>query len=508
MTREVTSTQHSEPAYMSARQRARKNVSGENAARVIMGMDLMSEDAERRPSHGRQRSNAPRNNFSSPIEFFAGPRQPARQQTGVRRNPNGNQDSVGVMLRDEYFMMDHDASSANARRGARRSSSKYGARGSASGFSLMAYGLQARRGEGTARQKNALLQNRKSGFANGATSPYRCRDGLTNNCIVTAPEAPWRCGVRITHPQGPMDAPFFEDNDPRPPREVPAVTGKRHVKPPHKDAKMFGQVQPLKEGEEDYESSLPPCHKASNKANESVDVLNLYCYTPEELNEKPVPYKQLGPRTFSAPDMPPRKPAKIKSINTPAKQEHDVLGTGRWGVAEQPHPRGLARGLCRPPRDTANLFYGGTSDADETNSSPAHDSWSVGRGGTQSVRAGARQPRQVDSQRSTSITSSQGPRRVDVKGQSSCTGLSKKREDPVFDENYRPRVKVFRRYSGDVNLLRYYDPCVDPVPAAPPRRPYPRSNMESTLDDSNIPRNHGRARGEFCINSRSTLVIV
>ncbi|CAC9552789.1 conserved hypothetical protein [Leishmania infantum JPCM5] len=530
MTQETSPQRNSEPAGISPRQRARKNRSGENAARVIMGLDLASDSAERRPNPGRQHCAPPRNNFSSPREFFAGPSHPPRMFTGIRRYPNCNRDSVGTMLTDEYFMTSCDDSSITGRSGGalRRASSRslmYAASG--------AYGTQAKRGEGTSRQKKA---RKRGGSINGATALLRCRDGLTNNCIVTAPEAPWRCGVKITHPQGAMEAPYFEDNDPRPPRDAPPVTGKRHVPPPHKDAKMFGQVPPPQEGEEDlFQSTLPPCHKTSNKANESVDVLNLHSYTADELNEKPQPFKQLGPRKCSAPELPPRKPPVIKPINTPAKQEHDVLGTGRWGSPEKEQPRGLARGLCRPPHDTANLFHGGMPQPDEKAGSTCPQESVGSKGGSLSARTDSRQPRVIDSRRTGSRSGSvsartdqvyaiQGEphrasspgsrvaarpsRQVEAYHVDSRSRSPKKREDPVFDDSYRPHRYLFKKNAGNPNILHYYDPTIDPMPAAAPKRPIPRSNMESKLDDLNTPQVIGKARGEFYKNSRSSIALI
>ncbi|CBZ26445.1 conserved hypothetical protein [Leishmania mexicana MHOM/GT/2001/U1103] len=520
MTQETTPQQNGEPAGLSSRQRARKNRSGENAARVIRGLDLLSDSGERRPNTGRLHCPPPHNNFSSPREFFAGPSHPPRLFTGIRRYPNGNRDSVGAMLTDEYFMTNYDDSTITGRNGGalRRGSSRSPMRGGSG-----AYGSVAKRGEGALRQKKA---HRRANSINGATAQFRCRDGLTNNCIVTAPEAPWRCGVKITHPQGGMDAPYFEDNDPRPPRNVPPVTGKRHVPPPQKDAKMFGQVPPPKEGEDVFQSSLPPCHKTSNKANESVDVLNLHYYTADELNEKPHPVKQLGPRKCESQELPPRKPPVIKPINTPAKQEHDVLGTGRWGFPEKEHPRGLARGLCRPPHDTANLFYGGMLLADDNAGSARHQESVGSKPGSLSARTDQRHPRAMDSRRTRSPSGSVSARtdsRYPAQGSrvaahpsrqgeahhgSSRSSSPKKRADPVFDDNYRPHRMVFKKNAGDPNILHYYDPNIDSMPAAPPRRPIPRSNMESHLDDLNTPHTIGRARGEFCKNSRSTIALV
>jgi hypothetical protein len=473
---------HDAPEYVSARQRARNNTSGVNVSRVLRGQPPAREGDEVRPNTGRRHGNAPHDNYASPREFFSGPRQPPRQCTGIRRNPDANRDTVGLMLTDEYLMMNSGVNS-----GAARGGQSYGeaARGGQS------YGDAARRGQGASRARDAYKAHRAAATNAHPKQHGGYREGLTYNCIVTAPEKEWRSGVKITHPQEPMDAPYFEDTDPRPPRDSPAVTGKRHVRPPYKDAKMFGQVPPPKEGEEDaaFQSSLPPCRKTANKANESVDVLNLYCYSPEELREKPQPYKQLGPRKYVAPDMPPRKPPMIHPINTPAKREHDVLGTGRWGVPEKEHPRGLAKGSCRPPRDTANLFRGGVAPAEESEQPSYHS------------RPHHQQPQDDSSSRRGSRVVE--PFRVNLRG-----GSPKKRPDPVFTDADRPHKILSKKNAGSPDLLRYYDPNVDPKPApSPTRRNGQRANQETRELLPSEMRPSGKGRGAFSKNNRDSVVL-
>lgn len=485
---------HDAPEYVSARQRARNNTSGVNVSRVLRGQAPANESDEVRPNTGRRHGNAPHGNYASPREFYSGPRQPPRQSSGIRRNPEANRDTVGYMLTDEYLMMNSGVNGGSNTRGggaARPGSAPAG--GNANGQPArggQGYGAAAKRGQGTARARDAYNASRASNnqAVAAAHAPGGHREGLTYNCIVTAPEKEWRSGVKITHPAGGMDAPYFEDTDPRPARDAPAVTGKRHVRPPQKDAKMFGQVPPPKEGEEAeaIQSCLPPCRKSSNKANESVDVLNLYCYSPEELSEKPQPYKQLGPRKYVAPDMPPRRQPMIHPINTPAKQEHDVLGTGRWGIPEKEHPRGLARGACRPPRDTANLFRGGIAPAEE---SAPRSYQPAPRRGSVEAPSERRSSRQVE------------PFRVDLRG-----GSPKKRPDPVFTDADRPRKILSKRNAGSPDLLRYYDPNVDPKPAqSPPNRNGQRANQETRELTAAEKRPSGKGRGEFASNNRDTV---
>lgn len=493
---------HDAPEYVSARQRARNNTSGVNVSRVLRGQAPANEGDEVRPSTGRRHGAAPHANFSSPREFYSGPRQPPRQSSGIRRNPEANRDTVGLMLTDEYLMMNSGVNGGSNNRGAQARPATAGANGAAANSQParggQSYGAAAKRGQGSTRARDAYKASREDNnhAVSAAHAPGGHREGLTYNCIVTAPEKEWRSGVKITQPQGGMDAPYFEDTDPRPPRDAPAVTGKRHVRPPKKDAKMFGQVPPPKEGEEDLDiqSSLPPCRKTANKANESVDVLNLYCYSPEELSEKPQPYKQLGPRKYVAPDMPPRKQPMIHPINTPAKQEHDVLGTGRWGVPEKEQVRGLARGSCRPPRDTANLFRGGVARNEE--SEPQSNQSAPRRDAAREQPSERRNSERRDSRQVE-------PYRVDLRG-----GSPKKRPDPVFTEADRPHKVLSKKNAGSPDLLRYYDPNLDPKPAqSPPKRNGQRANQETHELTASEKRPSGKGRGEFRSNNRDSVVL-
>lgn len=493
---------------LSARQRARNNTSGINVSRVLRGQPPVHESDEAQPNGGRRRGNAPHDNYASPREFFSGPRQPPRQCSGIRRNPDANRDTVGLMLTDEYLMMNNGANPAAAGRPGYPRQGQSTADGQPTARGAQSYGIAARRGQGATRAREAAKAHKASTKNQAKRTPCSYHDGLTNNCIVTAPEKEWRSGVKITHPQSGMDAPYFEDNDPRPPRDPPAVTGKRHVRPPYKDAKMFGQVPPMTEEElaATFQSTLPPCHKTANRANESVDVLNLYCYSPEELSEKPQPHKQLGPRKYVAPDMPPRKPPMIQPINTPAKQEHDVLGTGRWGRPEKEHPRGLGRGLCRPPHDTANLFRGGVAPVESE--PPSHHS--VSR--RESVTSPDGRSQRRDSQRRDSLRPNSQrrdsqrqvqPFHVNLRG-----GHPKKRPDPVFTDADKPHKIMSKRNAGSPDLLRYYDPNVDPKPApSPTKRNGQRVNRETRELSPSEVRPTGKGRGEFCANGRDSVVL-
>lgn len=427
---------HDDQAYISARQRGKTNRSGANAAKVMRSYPPQEDPDAAHPASGRRHHGQP-GNFSSPTEFFGGPRDPPRTIRGIRRNPDGNRDTVGYCLTDEYLM----------RRGG-----PAGANGGAAEEEAPSYGATAARGGGAARAAAARAAAAKT--MHSGNGKYH-KDGLVNNCIVTAPEAPYRSGVRQTHQQTGMDAPYFEDTDPRPPRDKNPASGKRHVKSRAKESDIFRNPGPIAEGEDPADYMTQSRFKA-NRANESKDVLNLYCYSAEDLNEKPQPYKQLGPRKFVAPDMPPAKPPVIKPINTAAKQEHDVLGTGRWGIPEKERPHGLGRGSCRPPRDSANIF------------------------------APPRQPKSNDPWASAA-------------GTTGGAGKAKKRPDAVFPESSHIRTK---KQPGNGDILRYYDPAVDAAPASGPKRPASRSNIESRPEKEQP---SGRARGVYASHGQSSI---
>ncbi|CAD2213196.1 hypothetical protein AGDE_13701 [Angomonas deanei] len=293
---ETAAAQPAEKREMSVRQRGLASRNGAAAGSIIYGKPDPQASKEKK---AQPRRNPQASHYSSPSEFLGGPSKPGKVNTGIRRNENANKDSVGFMLTDEYFMS----------------------------------GAQNKRTD-----KPKVSRHNKS--------------AMTHGLQVTEEPPPFRSGCKITHVQGPMDCPYFEDNDPKPPRDEPAPTGKRHVKPRrNKDDQIF-----LEPGSPDAKP-LPKTNRTC-KANKSVDVTNLSRYTAEELKEAPERQTVLGPRKFVAPDMPPAKPPAIKPINTAAKQDHDVLGDGRFGKPEEAKPAGKGQGSCRPPKQQANLFAG------------------------------------------------------------------------------------------------------------------------------------------------------
>lgn len=96
-------------------------------------------------------------------------------------------------------------------------------------------------------------------------------------------------------------------------------------------------------------------HTRRNRANESVDVLNLGQYTCKQLNEHERKI-MLGPREIIPCPLPPRQRSIIARVKTHANETHDVLGTG-FGVKEAEVVHRKNPGLSAPRRCNAvNIF--------------------------------------------------------------------------------------------------------------------------------------------------------
>lgn len=94
----------------------------------------------------------------------------------------------------------------------------------------------------------------------------------------------------------------------------------------------------------------------ANKSNKSVDVLHLYKYSEGEIKERPFLSRHCKITRYVAPDMPPARRPIIRRVKVTAKDEHDVLGTGRFGKPEKTQPTGLAKGINHPPKVSPNIF--------------------------------------------------------------------------------------------------------------------------------------------------------
>lgn len=279
---------------MSHRNRARANRSGADCAAAMRGHPNpnAAEEVQQPPRRPARKDG----NFANHMEFLAGPQKPGKIQRGVRRSDVHEVDHVGHMLTDEFLM-----SGSNTK--------------------------------------------------TKAEIPKQARTHLTFACYPTEEPPAYRPTLNMDHtPARNLDAPYFEVNDPKPPREAAPVSGRKQVKQIHKANKVI-----IAPGEKDpnYDYSTRTAHK--NKANESVNVTNLGIYTPEQLNEMQPTQRHLGVPAFIAPDMPPRRRPAFHQVKTSAKDEHDVLGTGRCGHPETEKSVGKAHGTCKPPRES-NIF--------------------------------------------------------------------------------------------------------------------------------------------------------
>ncbi|EPY16443.1 hypothetical protein STCU_11258 [Strigomonas culicis] len=286
--------------FMSARQRGVKSRSGVEASKLMRTAQPQTEEEERRPV---RRNPQVTGHFSSASDFHAGPRKAGNINKGIRRFQASDEDHVGYMMTDEFAMSNAGAVKAKIR-------------------------------------------------------PHD-RSALNAGCGVMTEEAAFRPGHRITHPEAPMDAPFFEDNNPKGPRDAEAPAGKRRVKPPVKEQASLIRPQPV--DADDAAAVQTHSITRSYKSNKSRNVMTLAKYTGEELNEAPQRELVLGPRKFVAPDVPPLRNPTLRQINTHAKDEHDVLCNGRFGKPEPVAPQGKAHGSCRPLKQQANIFAGCTT---------------------------------------------------------------------------------------------------------------------------------------------------
>lgn len=391
-----------QPHDITARQRGRADRSGKGASSAMYGKG--TEPEQQVVKHTTP--NPRKDNYKNPSEFYAGPTK-AGKIHGVRRNESADKDTVAFLLTDEGLMTgDPNAPPTRSGRFSHRHGGGYG--GAAGGKS-------------------------------SKVAPAE-RENLNHACAPTVDEPAWRPGVKMTHCSGGMDAPYFEEMDPKPAREVPPPSGRRHLKPfPHKNNNFI--IDPTKPMTAEEIDNYPSMSHKTNKANESVNVLCLNRYTPAQLNEPPQPKIHLGPRKWTAPDMPPKPKPHFANTKSRAKDEHDVLGTGRWGTAEVPRPEGVGKGACRPKHDTANLFGG--------------------------------DPRQM------------------------------RRRSWVPPNEVHPLTAQQRKRAGQPNLLKYYDPGLDGAMAQPAQKPHGNRSNEESKGEAAAYR-AGRAPGAFSKNGHST----
>lgn len=257
--------------------------SGINAKRLMYSI---KKDSDREPPRNM---NHNKSHFKSPTDFYAGPTQPGRVLGGPRRYEGVNSDRVGYTMTDEYL--------------------------------------------------NAELDY-------GPIKPVGGPQHVDNTCHPVYPEAKPRAMVKHLQDEKGLDAPYFEDHNPKPPREAPKVEALKSF--PEKTHAPTGFLFP------------PPPERSQplhgNRKNESKDLLNLKQYSAKQLNEKE-PHRLVGKVKWDAPamDYPKRRPM-IQQINCPATQCHDVLGTERFGHRDEPEPHGVKAVEDYPYKDQDPLI--------------------------------------------------------------------------------------------------------------------------------------------------------
>lgn len=278
-----------EEKEQSVKQRSQYQRSGVNAKKTILGLQAGPNPGEEpKPTVKKQPGN-----FSSPTDFYAGPQEPGQILGGVRRFDDAEQDNVGYMLSEKFY------------------------------------------------ESTDGCDTKKKNLGG--------HDNVDNKCFPLKPEPPLRSGVKPIKAHEEMDAPWFEDGNPQPPREgdEAAHAGKK-VYPDHwANAHETTFIYPP-------QHAAPPSN--GNRKNHSKDVTNLGQYTAKELNESEVHRWNFGPVKWTAPgmDYPKYKPV-IKPINSRCTECHDVLGNGRFGEAPVEIRNGVANTEFHP-KDQENLI--------------------------------------------------------------------------------------------------------------------------------------------------------
>ncbi|ORC85626.1 uncharacterized protein TM35_000342380 [Trypanosoma theileri] len=238
----------------------------------------------------------------SPSEFLAGPKEPGHVKHGVRRYEDRNVSTVGKALTEEWIL-----------------------------------------GRGEDDEEARHHHGRHRG-------PKDNLEGLC--CSVKTEEAKPRKLRASGHAPPPSTmAPYSEPELPPQYVEPPHQTGRRRFKS-HSSGDIIARVLPTDANEE---TTGPRSRFHRNRANESVDVLNLGQYTREQLHE--VERKVVkGPRQFTPAPIPPRPRPTIARVKTHANETHDIFGTGRGTEDAEPVHR-KNPGASAPRRTGgANIF--------------------------------------------------------------------------------------------------------------------------------------------------------
>lgn len=272
-----------------------RNLSGTAVANLMHGNGSAKPEEQSAPHSIRSRPQ--RNNFSSPRDFFAGPSKPGAVTHGIRRYGAHDQDMVGKMLTDDYLM-------------------------------------------------SKMEVNKR------VHEPHAQID---NACNVLTAEQPYRRGTKMLNSAQQLDAPYFEDNDPKPPRDTSAPVGRKHFKAHERHNIFAGEAAPTTDTA--ATEAPAPAHAATKyKSNRSYDILHLDRYKAEDLNEVRASNRQHKICKAAAPEMPLAKKPAVRRVFAHAKEEHDVLGTGRFGKPEATPCTGVAHVASRGKNGALNIF--------------------------------------------------------------------------------------------------------------------------------------------------------
>lgn len=264
-------------AYAARRRCQERNMSGTAISSLLKGESAEPSECDQGARRLVHHVQPQRCHFTCPQDFFGGPKGPGKVTSGTRRCKKNDGDSVGAMLTDEYALAACEFKRVNHERPC-------------------------------------------------------C---LTNTCGVITPEAPHRSSVRMNAHNESMDAPYYEDNDPKPQRDPQPAAGRKHYKIPDsafrvgRDPEEYASRQTRPESR----SCKGGC---TNRINRSVNVLTLAQANPDEVKEARPCSRQHWVAKYEAPNMPPARRPTIRRVCVPANEVHDVL-------CSKPHDQGAQR---------------------------------------------------------------------------------------------------------------------------------------------------------------------
>ncbi|EAN87063.1 putative flagellum targeting protein kharon1 [Trypanosoma cruzi] len=287
---------------ISHRQRAAINTRGAGVARSLMNGPVAADIPDSPPPAAPSKKIV----HASPSDFLAGPKEPGHVKRGVRRYEDRNESTVGKALTEEWILG---------------------------------------RKEDDPVPQHVVRQR----------GPKDNLEGLC--CSVRTEEAKPRLqrapGLAPPHTTA---APYSETELPPRPAEALPVKGKRRFHE-QTSVNLFGRATISTRQAEADRKAERLLHSRRNKANESLDVLNLGQYTREDLNE--VERKiVLGPRQFIPASLPPRQRPIIARLKSHANETHDIFGTGK-GVEDVEPVHRKNPGASAPKNSCAANIFGG-----------------------------------------------------------------------------------------------------------------------------------------------------